>query len=55
MDSGGAVTASYAPQAIADGILRPKEDVGAFRAQLVDCLNGKILRIDPATGNGIAE
>ena len=44
---------SYAPQALADGIIRPKEDVGAFRAQLVDSLNGKVLRIDPATGNGL--
>jgi len=52
-DVGGAQTGSFAPQALADGILRPKEDVGAFRAQLVDSLNGKVLRIDPATGNGI--
>ena len=53
VDAGGAVTGSYAPQARTDGILRPKEDVGAFRAQLVDCLSGKILRIDSATGNGL--
>ena len=38
---------SFAPQALADGIIRPKENVGAFRAQLVDSLNGKVLRIDP--------
>src|SRR6266481_4695642 len=53
-DIGGAQTGSYAPQALADGIIRPKEDVGAFRAQLVDSLNGKVLRIDPATGTGLA-
>jgi hypothetical protein len=52
-DTGGVQTGSYAPQALADGILRPKENVGAFRAQLVDSLNGKVLRIDPATGNGL--
>ena len=52
-DTGGVQTGSYAPQALADGIIRPKEDVGAFRAQLVDSLNGKVLRIDPATGNGL--
>ena len=52
-DTGGAHPGSYAPQALADGIIRPKEDVGAFRAQLVDSLNGKVLRIDPATGNGL--
>src|SRR6266498_83315 len=52
-DIGGAQTGSFAPQALADGIIRPKEDVGAFRAQLVDSLNGKVLRIDSATGNGL--
>jgi len=52
-DFGGPSFGSYAPQGLSDGILRPKEDIGAFRAQLVDCLNGKILRIDPATGNGV--
>src|SRR5882762_7147311 len=52
-DIGGTQPVSYAPQALADGIIRPKEDVGAFRAQLVDSHNGKVLRIDPATGNGL--
>ena len=52
-DTGGVQTGSYAPQALADGILRPKENVGAFRAQLVDSLSGKVLRLDPATGNGV--
>jgi glucose/arabinose dehydrogenase len=39
--------------ALLEGILSLKEDVGAFRAQLVDSLSGKILRLDPATGNGL--
>ena len=52
-DTGGAISGSYAPQGVTDGILQPKEDVGAFRSQLVDSLGGKILRIDPATGNGV--
>lgn len=39
--------------ALADGIIRPKEDVGAFRSQLVDSHNGKILRVDPQTGLGV--
>ncbi len=39
--------------ALQDGIMLPKEDVGAFRAQLIDSLDGKILRINPATGDGI--
>ena len=52
-DQGGDTNGSYAVQALADGIIRPKEDIGGFRSQLVDCLNGKVLRIDPATGNGL--
>src|SRR5262249_55193089 len=52
-DVGGQASGSFAPQALIDGILKPKEDVGAYRSQLVDCLSGKILRIDPVTGNGV--
>jgi glucose/arabinose dehydrogenase/regulation of enolase protein 1 (concanavalin A-like superfamily) len=52
-DAGGSVGENYVTQALADGIIQAKENVGAYRAQLVDCLNGKVLRIDPATGNGI--
>lgn len=53
MDDGGSDGNSYAPQGLADGIIQSKEDVGAFRAQLVDSLSGKILRIDPSSGDGI--
>ncbi|MEO5571778.1 MAG: PKD domain-containing protein [Bacteroidia bacterium] len=52
VDSGGGLT--YWQQAITDTIIRDKENVGAYRSQLIDCLNGKILRIDPATGNGLS-
>ncbi|MBJ6119118.1 PQQ-dependent sugar dehydrogenase [Pontibacter sp. BT310] len=44
---------TFVPQALADGIITSKEDVGAFRAQQIQSYNGKILRIDPATGNGL--
>ncbi|MEM9986387.1 MAG: PQQ-dependent sugar dehydrogenase, partial [Bacteroidota bacterium] len=53
IDTGGEEGGAYISQALADGIIRPKEDVGAFRAQLIDCHNGKLLRIDPQTGNGL--
>src|SRR6185503_12801318 len=36
-----------------DGIIRDKENIGALRSQLVDCLNGNVVRIDPATGDGL--
>jgi glucose/arabinose dehydrogenase/PKD repeat protein len=45
---------TYYAQALADSIIRPAENVGAMRSQLTDCMNGKMLRIDPATGNGVA-
>ncbi len=45
---------TYFAQGLDDGIISADENVGAFRAQMVDNLNGKILRIDPTTGDGIA-
>ncbi|MBL0098461.1 MAG: PKD domain-containing protein [Bacteroidetes bacterium] len=44
---------TYWVQGLADTIIRPAENVGALRSQLVNCLAGKILRIDPMTGAGI--
>ncbi|MEM1229817.1 MAG: Calx-beta domain-containing protein [Pseudomonadota bacterium] len=46
-------TFGYGADALQSGVIRPAEDVGAFRSQLVDSLSGKVLRIDPATGAGI--
>jgi len=51
VDGGGGGT--YWSQGLTDTIIRPKENIGALRSQLVDCLNGKILRIDPVTGDGL--
>jgi len=53
VDAGGAVAGNYVAQALADGIIQSKENVGAYRSQLVDSLGGKVIRIDPATGDGI--
>ncbi|MEP7169358.1 MAG: PKD domain-containing protein, partial [Bacteroidota bacterium] len=50
---GGSSGDTYWSQGQMDSIIRPKENVGAFRSQMVDCLNGKLLRIDPATGDGL--
>jgi glucose/arabinose dehydrogenase/chitodextrinase len=44
---------TYYAQALIDGIIRPAENVGSMRSQLLNSLNGKILRIDPNTGDGI--
>jgi glucose/arabinose dehydrogenase len=40
--------------ALAEGIIQPKENVANYRAQLVDSLAGKIVRIDPGTGDGVS-
>lgn len=50
----GSDSDTYYAQGLSDGIIRDKENVGAYRAQLVDCLNGKVIRIDSATGDGVA-
>jgi cysteine-rich repeat protein len=49
-DAGGVTESNTG---LADGIIGPSEDVGAFRAQLVNSLSGKILRLDPNTGDGV--
>jgi len=49
----GGPTGGSSNTALADGIIRPKEDVGAFRSQLVDSLSGKVMRLDPQTGDGL--
>jgi glucose/arabinose dehydrogenase len=36
------------------GIMTPDENIGSLRSQLDGSLNGKMLRLDPATGNGLA-
>jgi glucose/arabinose dehydrogenase len=61
-DSGSDET-TFFEQAITDGILKSDdpntpninedENVGSWRAQMVNCLSGKIIRIDPLTGDGI--
>ncbi|HET9330913.1 MAG TPA: PQQ-dependent sugar dehydrogenase, partial [Steroidobacteraceae bacterium] len=51
-DSGSSPSTQYR-EALAARLMSPAENVGAFRAQLVDSLSGKILRLDPATGNGV--
>lgn len=45
--------AGYDEASIQEGLLRPSEHVGAFRSQSVNGLHGKVLRIDPASGEGL--
>ncbi len=45
--------ATYFAQALADSIIRPAENVGAMRSQLLNSHNGKLLRMDPNTGDGV--
>jgi len=51
----GSFSGTYWNQALnTDHIIRPAENVGAFRSQLLNCFNGKILRLDPTNGNGVS-
>lgn len=49
----GSASETYFQQALDDGILRPEENVGSFRSQMPTSLCGKVLRLDPVTGDGI--
>ena len=49
----GSASDTYYSTALANGIITPQENVGSFRSQLLESYNGKILRIDPATGAGV--
>lgn len=44
---------AYEEQGMELGILREDENIGAFRSQYLGSLNGKLLRIDPETGEGV--
>jgi glucose/arabinose dehydrogenase len=49
----GALAELQEPSCLDAGILQAKEAIGSKRSQLIDSLNGKILRLDPATGDGV--
>jgi PKD repeat protein len=53
-DDMGSANETYWQQAIADGIMRSTENVGAFRSQQINSFCGKVLRLDPNTGDGIS-
>jgi len=44
---------TYFQQGLDEGIISEKENIGSFRSQLLHSLNGKIIRIDPQTGDGL--
>jgi PKD repeat protein/glucose/arabinose dehydrogenase len=50
----GSASETYWQQAISDSIMRPTENVGSFRSQLINSFCGKLLRLDPNTGDAIA-
>jgi glucose/arabinose dehydrogenase len=51
---GGSISHTYYSQALTDGIIRPEENVGAFRSQMLNSHNGKLLRINPENGDGVS-
>jgi glucose/arabinose dehydrogenase len=45
---------TYVQTALNEGMMRPAENVGSLRSQMITSLCGKVLRLDPNTGNGVA-
>jgi glucose/arabinose dehydrogenase/PKD repeat protein len=45
---------SYMQQALDNNIITDEENVGAFRSQMLNSHSGKLLRINPANGNGVS-
>lgn len=52
-DTGGDTLEVWHSTAMELGILTPDQDIGAYRAQYHHSLNGKVLRLDPDTGDGV--
>lgn len=50
----GSASETYWSQALSDGIITSAENIGAYRCQSLLSHCGKILRMDPATGNGVS-
>ncbi len=50
----GSASETYFQQAINDGIMRANENVGSFRSQMLNSHCGKVLRMDPNTGDGLS-
>lgn len=40
-------------EAITLGFIKPEENINAYKSQYLNSMNGKILRIDPNTGDGV--
>lgn len=49
----GSANETYYTLGLSEGIIRPNENVGSYRAQMINSFSGKILRLDPDTGDGI--
>lgn len=52
-DIGGDSLETPVTPALAAGVITPDQDVGSYRAQYLGSYNGKIIRIDPETGDGL--
>jgi len=52
-DNGGSSADGWSTQGVELGIIPAANDVGAFRSQMIESLCGKILRLDPETGDGV--
>ena len=49
----GSASETYWQQGLNDGIITAGQNVGAYRCQQLNSFSGKLIRIDPNTGNGL--
>ncbi|MEL6193559.1 MAG: PA14 domain-containing protein, partial [Bacteroidota bacterium] len=49
----GSASGTYWQQAIDDNIIPISQNIGAYRVQIDNSLAGKLVRLDPETGNGV--
>lgn len=49
----GSLGETFYQQALNEGIITAEENIGSYRSQILSSLNGKLIRMDPATGDGL--
>ncbi|MEZ4828339.1 MAG: PKD domain-containing protein [Bacteroidia bacterium] len=54
VDQGGQVSGGWVNNGLSYGIISAAQNIGAYRSQDSTCLDGKIIRINPANGDAIS-
>ena len=54
IDIGGDSLGTFVSAALEDGIIAEDQDIGSYKSQYLGSYSGKVIRIDPETGDGLA-